>query len=65
MSKKRVRVTFLINFLESVPNIDFFTREELRSVVRKFKQDVADGKLDDVSQIYISDYKVRTRAAPV
>ena len=39
--------------LESTPNIDFFSKDELRSVVRKFKKDVADGKLDDVSKLKI------------
>jgi len=48
LSKKKVSV-LSIKILETTPNIDFFTREELRNVVRKFKQDVADGKLDDVS----------------
>jgi hypothetical protein len=34
---------------ESQPNIDFFSREELRAVIKKFKQDTLEGKLDDVS----------------
>lgn len=35
---------------ESQPNIDFFSREELRAVIKKFKQDTLEGKLDDVSE---------------
>lgn len=35
---------------ESQPNIDFFSRVELRAVIKKFKQDTLEGKLDDVSE---------------
>ena len=40
--------------LESQPNIDFFSRDELRNVIRKFKQDVHDGKIEDVSRFNIN-----------
>lgn len=40
--------------LESQPNIDFFSREELRNVIRKFKQDVHDGKIEDVSHFELN-----------
>jgi len=35
--KEKSKIILKFIFLESIPNIDFFTREELRSVVRKFK----------------------------
>jgi hypothetical protein len=28
--------------------VDFFTRDELKEVVKKFKQDVDEGKMNDV-----------------
>jgi len=34
----------------SQPNIDFFTRDELKQVIRKFKTDVAEGNLEASSR---------------
>lgn len=40
----------LVKEKKSQPNIDFFSREELRAVIKKFKQDTLEGKLDDNSR---------------
>ena len=39
--------------IDTTPNVDYFTREELREVVRKFKDAQANGGLDEVSSIAI------------
>lgn len=36
--------------IASTPNIDFFTRDELKDIIRDFKNKVNDGKLDDTSR---------------
>ncbi len=46
--KKKVTQIYLIA-LGTQPNIDFFTREELKQTIRKFKTDVAEGNLEAVS----------------
>jgi hypothetical protein len=38
-----------IPFLDSQPNIDFFSRDELKAIIKRFKTDVAEGNLEDVS----------------
>ena len=38
---------------DTTPNVDYFTREELRDVVRKFKVAAATGGLDEVSAILV------------
>lgn len=43
----RYHLTF--HFLDSQPNIDFFSRDELKAIIKKFKTDVAEGNLEDVS----------------
>jgi hypothetical protein len=39
------------NFLDATPNIDFFTREELKEIVEKFKHEINNGELDDSSRL--------------
>ena len=34
---------------DTTPNVDYFNRDEIKSLVRKFKEMVADGGLDEVS----------------
>ena len=36
-------------FIDTQPNVDYFTREELKALVKQFKDDVNKGKLNDVS----------------
>ena len=35
--------------LDTQPNVDYFTRDELKKLVKKFKDDTANGQLNDVS----------------
>jgi hypothetical protein len=51
--KKKVRKFRPKYLLDSQPNIDFFTREELKQVIRKFKTDVAQGNLEAVRKFYV------------
>ena len=37
--------------VDTQPNVDYFTREELKTLVKQFKDDVNKGKLNDVSKI--------------
>ena len=41
---------FILNCIDATPNIDFFTREELKEIVQKFKEDINNGQLDDSSK---------------
>jgi hypothetical protein len=36
----------VLTFVASQPNIDFFSREELKQVIRKFKEDCENGNID-------------------
>ena len=36
-------------FIDTTPNVDYFTRDELRKVVREFKQKIASGEDNEVS----------------
>jgi len=44
--RKKVRIP-KIYYLDATPNIDFFTREELQEIVKKFKEESNAGDLDD------------------
>ena len=35
--------------IDTQPNVDYFTRDELKKLVKKFKDDTAAGQLNDVS----------------
>ena len=37
--------------VDTQPNVDYFTREELKTLVKQFEDDVNKGKLNDVSNI--------------
>ena len=36
-------------FVDTTPNVDYFTRDELRKIVREFKQKIASGEDNEVS----------------
>ena len=38
-----------LNHIDTTPNVDYFTREELRKIVRDFKQKIASGEDNEVS----------------
>jgi len=49
-SNKKVSSSYPLYFnADSVPNVDIFTREELKAFVKKFKDDFHSGGLNDVS----------------
>ena len=50
MVKAKSKPILLLNIIaDSVPNVDVFTRDELKAFVKKFKDDVHSGGLNDVS----------------
>jgi hypothetical protein len=51
LSGKKVKIIRFLISLGSTPNIDFFTRDELKNLIRDFKSQVNDGKLDDLSRL--------------
>jgi len=38
-----------LSVLDTTPNVDYFTREEIKTMVKSFKEQVASGDLNDVS----------------
>lgn len=42
-------IKFLYFILDTTPNVDYFNREEVKELVRKFKDEFANGALDEVS----------------
>ena len=47
---KSILVKDLLNFgADTTPNVDYFTREEVKTMVREFKEKCESGELDRVS----------------
>lgn len=53
--KGKFALKFFI-LLDSQPNIDFFSRDELKAVIKRFKADVADGNLQNVRTFFIINF---------
>ena len=47
---------------DTTPNVDYFTRDEIRSVVKDFKTKVAAGEADAVSNFSLSVPNLLTEA---
>ena len=49
--------------IDTTPNVDYFTRDEVKKMVREFKEKCEAGELDRVSQTanYLSSESVLTR----
>lgn len=52
--RKKVTNSALI-LIDSQPNIDFFSRDDLKQVIRKFKEDCENGNID-LDQVSFSVY---------
>lgn len=39
----------LFSVADTTPNVDYFSRDEIKSLVKKFKEAVADGNMNEVS----------------
>ena len=38
-----------MHLLDTTPNVDYFTRDEIKKMVREFKEQLASGELSSVS----------------
>lgn len=54
----RLKVIYLYKlsfiYVDCQPNIDFYSRGELKDLIKKFKDDVEEGKLNDVSPLKVT-----------
>lgn len=39
----------LLSNLDTTPNVDYFSRDEVKSMVKKFKEAIAGGDMNEVS----------------
>lgn len=60
IQKEKVRPRYIL-LTGTQPNIDFFTREELKQTIRKFKTDIAEGNLEAVSISIYNNFTVHPR----
>ena len=55
---KFAKISLCELFIDTQPNVDYFTREELKALVKQFKDDVNKGKLNDVSSLVIIEFNL-------